>query len=64
LSIGESFILINPDEASEYVNKQQAKQEAIKKELITKYETNKKRLGDLKVILYTKFGKSIHLEED
>jgi hypothetical protein len=46
------------------VNKQQTKQEGLKKDLITKYELNKKRLDDLKVILYTKFGKSIHLEED
>ena len=64
MNIGESFINVNEDDAKEYVEKQQKKYVDQKAELIDKYEKNKKRLDDLKIILYTKFGKSIHLEED
>jgi len=64
LNIGESFINVNEDDAKEYVEKQQKKYVDQKAELIDKYEKNKKRLDELKIILYTKFGKSIHLEED
>ena len=64
LNIGESFIVVEEDEAKEYVAKQQKKYNDQKDEFISKYESNKKRLDELKIILYTKFGKSIHLEED
>jgi chaperonin cofactor prefoldin len=64
LNIGESFINVDEDDAKEYVEKQQKKYADMKAELIDKYEKNKKRLDELKIILYTKFGKSIHLEED
>jgi hypothetical protein len=64
LSIGESFIDVNEDEAKEYVAKQQKKYEETRKGLIDKYEKNKKRVDELKIILYAKFGKGIHLEED
>ncbi len=64
MNIGESFINVNEDDAKEYVEKQQKKYVDQKAELIDKYEKNKKRLDELKIILYTKFGKSIHLEED
>jgi hypothetical protein len=64
LNIGESFIEVSEDEAREYVENQKNKLEAQKKELIEKHEKNKKRLDDLKIILYTKFDKAIHLEED
>ena len=55
---------MDEDEGKEYVDKQIKKFSDQKSEFISKYEANKKRLDDLKVILYTKFGKSIHLEED
>ena len=45
----------------------QKKTEKLKKErndLISQYETNKKRLDELKIILYAKFGKNVHLEEE
>jgi chaperonin cofactor prefoldin len=64
LNIGESFIVISEDDAKDYVEKQQKKYQDQKAEMIDKYEKNKKRLDELKIILYTKFGKSIHLEED
>jgi chaperonin cofactor prefoldin len=64
LNIGESFIDVEEDEAKEYVEKQVQKYTEQKKSFIDKYEINKKRLDDLKIILYAKFGKSVHLEED
>ncbi len=35
-----------------------------KKEFGVKYELYKKRMDELKIILYAKFGKSIHLDDD
>lgn len=64
LNIGESFILVKEEEANDYIEAQQKKYEDQRSQLIAKYEKNKARLDDLKVILYTKFGKSIHLEEE
>jgi hypothetical protein len=37
---------------------------AEKKSLIEKYDNNKKRLDELKIILYSKFGNRLRLEED
>ena len=34
------------------------------KELMHKYDSTKKRLDELKIILYAKFGKRLRLEED
>ena len=64
MNIGECFIDVTDDEANEYIQKQEKKYNEELKKLYTKYEANKKRLNDLKIILYAKFGKAIHLEED
>lgn len=64
MNIGECFIDVTDDEANEYIQKQEKKYNEELKKLYTKYEINKKRLDDLKIILYAKFGKAIHLEED
>ena len=64
MNIGESFIDATEDEARAYVEKQITKYNEQKKSLIEKYEGNKKRIDDLKIILYTKFGRSVNLEED
>ena len=64
LNIGESFVEVNEDDARDFVDRQRNKVEAAKKSLIEKYEKNKKRLDDLKIILYAKFEKNINLEED
>ncbi len=64
MNIGESFIDASEEEARAYVEKQVAKFTEQKKSLIDKYESNKKRIDDLKIILYTKFGRSVNLEED
>lgn len=35
-----------------------------KNELVTKFEAFKKRVDEIKIILYAKFGKRLRLEED
>jgi chaperonin cofactor prefoldin len=64
LNIGESFVETSEDQAKDYVIKEQLKYENQKKNFIEKYEKNKKRLDELKIVLYSKFGKRLHLEED
>jgi len=64
LNIGECFIDVTDDEAHEYIQRHEKKYNEELKKLYVKYESNKKRLNDLKIILYAKFGKAIHLEED
>jgi chaperonin cofactor prefoldin len=64
LNIGESFVEVNEDDAKDFVDRQRNKVEQQKKGFIEKYEKNKKRLDDLKIILYAKFEKNINLEED
>ncbi len=64
MNIGESFIDATEDEARAFVEKQITKYNEQKKSLIEKYEANKKRIDDLKIILYAKFGRSVNLEED
>ena len=64
LNIGECFIDVNDDDANLYIEKQQKKCVEDLKNQYTKYESNKKRLDNLKIILYAKLGKAIYLEED
>jgi len=64
MNIGESFVEVNEDDARDFVDRQRNKVEQQKKTLIEKYEKNRKRLDDLKIILYAKFEKNINLEED
>jgi chaperonin cofactor prefoldin len=64
MNIGESFVEVIEDDAKDFVDRQRNKVEQQKKNFIEKYEKNKKRLDDLKIILYAKFEKNINLEED
>ncbi len=64
LSIGETFVETDEEQAKEYVEKLKKKNALKEKELTNQYNTTKKRLDDLKVILYSKFGKRLRLEED
>jgi len=52
------------EEAKVYLEKKQMALLDQKKELKGKYDVFKKRSDELKVILYSKFGKSIHLDDD
>ena len=64
LSIGESFVETDEDQAKVYVEKMRKKYQNEKTINMEKYNTNKKRLDHLKVILYSKFGKRLRLDED
>jgi len=63
LMIGESFLDVDTDTASNYITTETTKL----KTLLTKYETELKnietRQNELKKSLYARFGKSINLEE-
>ena len=63
LKFGHCFIRATPEEAIEYVGKQQ---EILKKDIQTagfQIKETKKRANKLKSVLYSKFGNSIQLEE-
>lgn len=64
LSIGESFVETDEDQAKVYVEKMRKKYTNEKNINMEKYNANKKRLDELKVILYSKFGKRLRLDED
>ena len=64
LSIGDSFVETDEDQAKVYVEKMRKKYTNEKNINMEKYNTNKKRLDELKVILYSKFGKRLRLDED
>ena len=52
------------DQAKVYVEKMRKKYQDEETINMEKYNTNKKRLDELKVILYSKFGKRLRLDED
>jgi len=52
------------EEAKTYLEKKEKQLLEQKKEYVAKYEIQKKRMDELKIILYSKFGKSIHLDDD
>lgn len=64
LSIGESFVETDEDQAKVYVEKMRKNYTNEKNINMEKYNENKKRLDELKVILYSKFGKRLRLDED
>lgn len=61
--IGETFIELPEDAARERIEKLKEEATEKEKELKKRHDLNKKRLDELKVILYSKFGKSINLDE-
>lgn len=63
IMIGETFVEIPDDIAKERLEKLNEKQLKSKKEFEDKYAVNKKRLDELKIILYSKFKNSINLDE-
>ena len=61
--VGETFMEVSEDKAKEILQKQNEKFTKQKKEKEEKVATNKKRLDELKIILYSKFRNSINLDE-
>ena len=64
LSIGETFVEVDEDQAKAYIGKLKKKYNNKQKEDKATFDSTKKRLEELKVILYAKFGNRLHLDED
>ena len=64
LSIGETFVECDEDQAKAYIGKLKKKYNNRQKEARDAFDSSKKRLDELKVILYAKFGNRLRLEED
>ncbi len=64
LTIGETFFEADEDKAKAYIGKLRKKYNNRQKEAKDIFDTTKKRLDELKIILYGKFGSRLRLEED
>ena len=64
LSVGETFVEVDEDQAKAYIGKLKKKYNNKQKEDKSNFDSTKKRLDELKVILYSKFGNRLHLDED
>ena len=64
LTIGETFFEADEDKAKAYIGKLRKKYNNRQKEAKDIFDTTKKRLDELKIILYGKFGARLRLEED
>lgn len=62
--IGECFAEQTVDQAKGYIETRKSSYEKELKNTVERIEQTKKRMDQLKIILYAKFGKSINLEED
>ena len=64
LSIGETFVEVEEDQAKAYIGKLKKKYNNKQNEARASFDSTKKRLDELKVILYSKFGNRLRLDED
>ena len=64
LSIGETFVEVEEDKAKAYIGKLKKKYNNKQNEAKASFDSTKKRLDELKVILYSKFGTRLRLDED
>ena len=64
LSIGETFVEVEEDQAKAYIGKLKKKYNNKQNEAKASFDSTKKRLDELKVILYSKFGNRLRLDED
>ena len=64
LSIGETFVEVEEDQAKAYLGKLKKKYNNKKNEAKATFDSTKKRLDELKVILYSKFGNRLRLDEE
>mgnify|MGYP000163743393 CR=1 FL=1 len=63
IMIGETFVEVPEEKAKFMLEQIKEKQTKQIKELEDKFSVNKKRLDELKIILYSKFKNSINLDE-
>ena len=64
LTIGETFFEADEDKAKAYIGKLRKKYNNRQKEAKDIFDTTKKRLDELKIILYGKFGARLRLKKD
>ena len=64
LSVGETFFEADEDKAKAFIGKLRKKYTSKQKEAKETFDSTKKRLDELKIILYGKFGTRLRLEED
>ena len=64
LCVGEIFVESDEDQAKAFIGKLKKKYNAKQNELRGSFDSTKKRIDELKVILYSKFGQRLRLDED
>ena len=64
LSIGETFVEVEEDQAKAYIGKLKKKYNNKQNEARAAFDSSKKRLDELKIILYAKFGNRLRLDEE
>ena len=63
LNVGETFFEADEDKAKAFIGKLRKKYTNRQKEAKETFDSTEKRLNELKIILYTKFGSRLRLEE-
>ena len=63
LNVGETFFEADEDKAKAFIGKLRKKYTNRQKEAKETFDSTEKRLNELKIILYTKFGNRLSLEE-
>ena len=63
LNVGETFFEVDEDKAKAFIVKLRKKYTNRQKEAKETFDSTEKRLNELKIILYTKFGSRLRLEE-
>ena len=64
LSVGETFFEADEDKAKAFIGKLRKKYNNRQKEAKETFDSTKKRLDELKIILYAKFGNRLRLDEE
>ena len=64
LTVGETFVEADEDQAKAYIGKLKKKYNNRQKDAKASFDSTKKRLDELKVILYAKFGNRLRLDEE
>ena len=62
LNVGETFFEVDEDKAKAFIGKLRKKYTNRQKEAKETFDSTEKRLNELKIILYTKFGSRLRLE--
>ena len=64
LNIGETFVEVEEDQAKAYIGRLKKKYNNKQNEARNAFDSSKKRLDELKIILYAKFGNRLRLDEE